>query len=177
MRASLRTRRPASAARLSGRAGLLPATVLTAASLALAACSGGGSHGSHASATSGQGTPRLTVSSAFLPQPVGDLAAGFLVVKNTGTGADKLLSVTSPVSDEVSIHRTVDNRMVDAKSFPIPAGGELDLERGGNHVMFMDVKQQLKKGQRVQVELHFQKSPPIKVTVPVEATNFDPGQS
>jgi periplasmic copper chaperone A len=156
--------------------GPLGLAIGTAACLALAACSGDPSPAAHAKAKAAAptGTPELKVSEAFVPQPVGNLAAGFLVVDNAGKGADKLLSVTSSVSDKISIHKTINNRMVEAKSFPIPAGGKLDLERGGNHIMFEDVKQPLKQGQNITVQLHFQKAPPITVTVPVKAANFDP---
>lgn len=145
---------------------------LAVLSLGLAACSGGSSGSAHAKASTG--TPKLKVTAAFVPQPVGDLAAAFFVVDNSGTGADKLVSVTSPVSNHISIHKTVDDRMVEAKFFPIPANGRLDLERGGNHVMFEDVKHPLKQGQHITVQLHFQKAPPITVNVPVKAPNYDP---
>ncbi|WTL50769.1 copper chaperone PCu(A)C [Streptomyces sp. NBC_01497] len=137
----------------------------------MTACSDGGgkpSAGSHS------GAPALAVSGAYMPQPVGDLAAGFLVVKNTGKGDDELTSVTSPLSDSVSIHKTVDDRMVEVKSFDVPPGGSLDLARGGNHIMLMGIKHPPKQGQSIELDLHFKKTGAIKVTVPVKAANFQP---
>ncbi|WP_143673041.1 copper chaperone PCu(A)C, partial [Streptomyces sp. b94] len=52
------------------------------------------------------GEPELKVVGAFMPQPVSDMAAGFLVVQNSGGTADRLTSVTSPLSDDVTIHET-----------------------------------------------------------------------
>ncbi|MBP0457474.1 copper chaperone PCu(A)C [Streptomyces montanisoli] len=169
------------------RAPLALASVLAAAGLTLTACSGGSSTAdakapaasTSASATPSAhtpagGKPHLTVSGAYVPQPVGDLAAAFLVVKNTGGGDDTLTSVTSPVSGEVSIHKTVNDRMVEVKSFDVPAGGTLDLARGGDHIMMMGVKKPLEQGQRIALELHFRKSGAIKVTVPVKAANYQP---
>ena len=117
--------------------------------------------------------PELKVTGAFMPQPVGDMAAGFLVVRNSG-GTDRLTSVTSSLSDQVTIHETRNRTMRMATSFEVPAGGELDLERGGNHIMFTKLKQKPEQGETVSVELHFEKADPIKVDVPVMATTHNP---
>ncbi|WP_405389701.1 copper chaperone PCu(A)C [Streptomyces sp. NBC_01102] len=117
--------------------------------------------------------PELEVTGAFMPQPVGDMAAGFLVVKNSG-GTDRLTSVSSALSDHVTIHETKNQAMRMVSSFEVPAGGELDLERGGNHIMFMDLKKQPKQGETVSVELHFEKADPITVDVPVKETTYNP---
>ncbi|MFC5801267.1 copper chaperone PCu(A)C [Streptomyces formicae] len=132
------------------------------AGLALAGCS------------SGSEEPELTVSGAFMPQPVGDMAGGFLTVTNKGDAADKLTSVTSPLSDDVQIHETKDQKMRQVASFDIPAHGELALERGGNHIMFMAIKQEPKVGQQVTVELHFEKADPITVELPVKDRTYNP---
>ncbi|MEU3044992.1 MULTISPECIES: copper chaperone PCu(A)C [unclassified Streptomyces] len=118
--------------------------------------------------------PELTVSGAFMPQPVSDMAAGFLTVENTGGAGDRLTSVTSGISDEVSIHRTEGGRMTEVESFDIPAEGSLDLERGGNHIMFMALKERPEEGDTVSVELHFETSDPITVDVPVKAATHNP---
>ncbi|MGW4232427.1 copper chaperone PCu(A)C [Streptomyces sp. NPDC004980] len=117
--------------------------------------------------------PELEVTGAFMPQPVGDMAAGFLVVKNSG-GTDRLTSVSSALSDHVTIHETKNQAMRMVSSFEVPAGGELDLERGGNHIMFMDLKKRPKQGETVSVELHFEKADPITVDVPVKETTYNP---
>lgn len=117
--------------------------------------------------------PDLEVTGAFMPQPVGDMAAGFLIVKNNG-GADRLTSVSSSLSDHVTIHETKNQVMRMASSFEVPAGGELDLERGGSHIMFTDLKQRPKQGETVSLELHFETADPIKVDVPVKETTYNP---
>ncbi|GGT76574.1 hypothetical protein GCM10010207_86630 [Streptomyces atratus] len=118
--------------------------------------------------------PELKVSGAFMPQPASDMAGGFLVVKNSGDTSDRLTSVTSPISDDVTIHETKNGKMRKVTSFEVPAGGQLDLERGGNHIMFMKLKQQPKVGEKVPVELHFEKADPIKVDLPVKETTHAP---
>ncbi|MFC8914387.1 copper chaperone PCu(A)C [Streptomyces sp. NPDC057116] len=118
--------------------------------------------------------PALKVDGAFMPQPVGDMAGGFLTVTNSGDAADRLTSVTSPLSDDVQIHETKNQKMRQVSGFDIPAGGELKLERGGSHIMFMAIKKRPKQGDTVEVELHFDKSDPIKVDLPVEAATHNP---
>ncbi|MGW8883361.1 copper chaperone PCu(A)C [Streptomyces sp. NPDC055749] len=118
--------------------------------------------------------PELKVVGAFMPQPISDMAAGFLVVRNSGDAADRLTSVTSPLSDNVTIHETKNQTMRMVSSFEVPAGGELDLERGGSHIMFMKLKQRPKQGEKVSLELHFEKAGPIKVDVPVKETTHNP---
>lgn len=120
------------------------------------------------------GAPELKVVGAFMPQPVSDMAAGFLVVQNSGGTADRLTSVTSPLSDDVTIHETKDQKMREVSSFEVPANGELDLERGGNHIMFMKLKQKPQQGEKVSVELHFEKADPITVDLPVKETTHNP---
>ncbi|MFF1645097.1 copper chaperone PCu(A)C [Streptomyces sp. NPDC058240] len=127
-----------------------------------------------AGCSSSDGKPELKVTGAFMPQPVSDMAAGFLVVKNSGGTSDRLTSVTSPLSDDITIHETKNQTMRMVTSFDVPAGGELDLERGGNHIMFMKLKQRPKQGEKVSVELHFEKADPIKVDLPVKETTHNP---
>ncbi|MFJ3905108.1 copper chaperone PCu(A)C [Streptomyces sp. NPDC090025] len=158
---------------MNRRTTTLSAAVALAAALALTGCSSADSDAAGSGAEQG---PALKVSGAFMPQPVMDMAGGFLTITNSGKSADKLTSVTSDISDDVTIHETKNQKMQEVKSFDIPANGELKLERGGNHIMFMELKKKPKQGEKVGIELHFEKSGPIKVEVPVEAPNHNPKQ-
>ncbi|MFE5595025.1 copper chaperone PCu(A)C [Streptomyces sp. NPDC056549] len=149
---------------MTRRTTALSAAVALAAALALTGCS------------SEDTEPKLEVSGAFMPQPVMDMAGGFLTIKNDSGAADKLTSVTSPLSDDITLHETKNQKMQQVKSFDIPANGELSLARGGNHIMFMELKNKPKQGEKVSIELHFEKSDPIKVDVPVEAPGHNPQQ-
>lgn len=143
-------------------------TVAGAALLSLVALAG------CSSADAAEDEPQLKVTGAFMPQPVSDMASGFFTITNSGGAADKLTSVTSDISEEVTIHETKDQKMREVKSFDIPAGGELSLDRGGSHLMFMGLKQKPEQGQRISVELHFEKTDPIKVDLPVKETTYNP---
>lgn len=155
------------------------ALALTGA-LALGACSSDSdSDTGSASAgedSAGEGSaPRLKARGAYVPQPVmADMAGAFVIIENSGGKDDKLVSATSDLADEVQLHETRNQQMQQVKSMPVPAGGELELASGGNHLMLMDLHRKPVKGDRVALELRFEKSDPIKLTVPVKATHYTP---
>ncbi|MFJ9408956.1 copper chaperone PCu(A)C [Streptomyces sp. NPDC101393] len=141
----------------------LAAAVTLTAGLALAGCD------------SADSAPKLKVSGAYMPQPVTqDMAGAFFVIKNTGGTADKLTSVTSDLAKDITIHKTVGNKMEEVPSLEVPADGELRLARGGNHLMLMGLKNKPVEGDKVTVELHFKTAGPIKVDVPVKSAGFEP---
>lgn len=132
--------------------------------LALGACSTG--------AADGDG---LHVSGAYMPEPaLPDLAGGFLVVENHGDQDDTLTKVTSELAASVEIHRNSGGTMQRIDSLPVPAGGELALSRGGDHLMFHELDRKPEKGDTVRVTLHFTHHDPVTVTVPVKAPNHNP---
>lgn len=153
-----------------GRA--LPATVALVGALLLSACGSDSPQGEN-DETWQHGS--LTVGSAFVPEPVNTkMAGGFLVVHNEGDQDDKLVGVTSDLSDDVQLHETVDNRMRQVESLQVPANSELELSRGGDHLMFMDLKRKLSEGDTVTVELEFERSDSIEVEMPVKARTHQP---
>ncbi|MCX5377126.1 copper chaperone PCu(A)C [Streptomyces sp. NBC_00091] len=156
----------------------LAAALSLTAALAISGCSSSGSDsgsdsGSGAGAKSSDAPeaakPTMTVSGAFMPEPVNDKMAGaFMVIKNDSKTADKLVSVTSPLSDDLQIHETKDQKMQQVQSMDVPANGELKLTRGGNHIMFMGLKNQPKVGDKITIELRFEKADPVKVELDVK---------
>ncbi|MEW2137443.1 copper chaperone PCu(A)C [Streptomyces sp. NPDC005409] len=125
------------------------------------------------SGCSGDSQPEMTVSGAFMPQPVNDkMAGGFMVIKNDSAAADKLTGATSPLSDDLQIHETKDQKMQQVQSMNVPANGELKLERGGNHIMFMGLKSTPKVGDKVTVELRFEKAGTVKVELDVKERTY-----
>ncbi|WP_326589204.1 copper chaperone PCu(A)C [Streptomyces sp. NBC_01294] len=125
------------------------------------------------SGCSGDDKPEMTVSGAFMPQPVnGKAAGGFMVIKNASGTADKLTGATSPLSDDLEIHETKDQKMQQVQSMDVPANGELKLERGGNHIMFMGLKSAPQVGDKVTVELRFEKAGSVKVELDVKDRTY-----
>jgi len=116
---------------------------------------------------------QLSVGSAYMPQPVSDMAAGFLDIANKGGAKDELTSVTSDVGP-VSVHETVGQAMEEVQSLDVPAHGQLVFKSGGNHLMFDKLKHTLKQGDNVTVKLHFAKSGPLTVEMPVKSATYNP---
>ncbi|GGQ72210.1 copper chaperone PCu(A)C [Streptomyces pilosus] len=143
---------------------LTAAALAVAGALTLAGCGGSGGSG---------GGADLSVDSAYMPQPVSDMAAGFLTITNDGDTGDRLTSVTSDLG-EVTVHETVDGAMQEVEALDIPAHGSLVLESGGNHLMFEQLKQRPKQGQKVAVELRFDRSDPVTVEIPVKPATYTP---
>ncbi|WP_406457471.1 copper chaperone PCu(A)C [Streptomyces sp. NBC_01622] len=138
-----------------------PVAVLTGA-LVLTGCGG-----------SDDAKAQLSVGSAYMPQPVSDMAAGFLDIANKGGAKDELTSVTSDVGP-VSVHETVGQAMEEVQSLDVPAHGQLVFKSGGNHLMFDKLKHTLKQGDNVTVKLHFAKSGPLTVEMPVKSATYNP---
>ncbi|MDV9170702.1 copper chaperone PCu(A)C [Streptomyces sp. W16] len=138
-----------------------PVAVLTGA-LVLTGCGG-----------SDDAKAQLSVGSAYIPQPVSDMAAGFLDIANKGGAKDELTSVTSDLGP-VSVHETVGQSMEEVTSLDVPAHGQLVFKSGGNHLMFDKLKHTLKQGDNVTVKLHFAKSGPLTVEMPVKSATYNP---
>jgi periplasmic copper chaperone A len=142
---------------VSRRAPALALAVTAALTLMLASCSS-------------PAAPSLAASGAFIPEPVSEsVAGGFLVLTNSGGEDDTLTGVTSDLAETVELHETVDNAMRPVESFPVPAGGTLELTRGGNHLMLRGLSRKPEPGEEIALELHFEKSDTLILHVPVEA--------
>jgi copper(I)-binding protein len=149
--------------------------VLTALALALTACGASDSNGSGSADRTGGADARLSVRSAYMPQPVSDsLAAGFLTVVNDGGSTAWLTSVTSDAAESVTVHKSVDGRMEETNRLAVPAHGRLLLATGGNHLMFEKLTHRLEEGETVSVRLHFAEGAPITVRMPVKAATYRP---
>ncbi|OWS71036.1 copper chaperone PCu(A)C [Polynucleobacter campilacus] len=100
-------------------------------------------------------------------------AGGFMKIENKGSGADQLISASSPVAGEVQLHEMAMEgnvmKMRQVKDIPVPAGGSVELKPGGLHLMFMNIKAPLSAGESVLVKLKFAKAGEVEVKMPVNA--------
>ena len=102
------------------------------------------------------------------------VAGGYLVIHNRGSSPDRLIAVNAGVAGRSEIHEmaTRDNVMT-MRHLPdglvIPANGSVALKPGSYHLMFMGLKQPLKKGEKFQGTLTFEKAGTIAVEFAVEA--------
>ena len=100
--------------------------------------------------------------------PTAQAGGGFLVITNTGTTADRLVSARSAVAGRTEIHEMkMDGNIMRMreleKGLEIPPGATVTLKPGGYHVMFMGLKEPLKQDTRVPVTLVFEKAGSIDV--------------
>ena len=109
--------------------------------------------------------PQIEVSGVWgrpSPMTAGN-GATYLLIENTGSEDDRLISATSDVSEVVELHdMTMDDGVMKMfhveEGYVIPAGGSVELKPGGKHVMFIGLHDKLEVGQIVTVELEFEKS-------------------
>ncbi len=87
-------------------------------------------------------------------------AVGYLMLTNNGDEDRSLLKITSPVSDEVTIHRSSIDSQGMARMWPVAKlklepGETVKFEPNGLHVMFGDLKKGFKAGDKVPLTLQF----------------------
>lgn len=106
------------------------------------------------------------------PSPAGvDVAAGYLTIANGTSAVDRVLSVTSPRAERVEIHEmAMEGAVMQMRPVPqleIPAGQEIRLAPGGMHLMFYGVTEPFAEGQEIPVQLHFETTGAVDVSLPV----------
>ena len=115
-----------------------------------------------------------TISDAWVRPAMGPdrPAAGYMVITNTSSQADALLSVSTPGASSVEIHETATDAsgMMGMHPIPrleVPAGGTVKLEPGGYHLMIMGLTRPLEVGQKVELELVFERAGTVVVEADV----------
>lgn len=102
------------------------------------------------------------------------VGAGYLVVENRGSTADRFISVSADFAGRTELHEMAVTDGV-MRMRPLASGVEIapgmtaKFEPGGLHVMFLDLKRPLEKGERVKATLHFEKAGAVEVVFVVEA--------
>ena len=117
----------------------------------------------------------LLITQAWRRQtPSGAKVAGaYLTIENKGTTADRLVSGSTDIAGRFEIHEMAMDGGV-MKMGPLDAGLAIDpgktvkLAPGGFHVMLMDLKSQLKQGDKVPVTLQFEKAGKVNVSLDVQ---------
>jgi periplasmic copper chaperone A len=102
------------------------------------------------------------------------VAGGYVAVTNTGSATDRLLGGSSEIAGKVEIHEmAVNNGVMTMRGLPegveLKPGAKLELKPGGYHIMFMDLKRQLKEGEKVKGTLSFEKAGAVPVEFSVQS--------
>jgi copper(I)-binding protein len=99
------------------------------------------------------------------------VGAIYFSVKNAGSTADRLLSVSTPVAGKVELHesRSVNGvmEMRQVTSVECPAGATVKATPGGLHVMLLGLAAPLAAGSDFSVSLHFRDAGVLTLKVPV----------
>jgi uncharacterized protein YcnI/copper(I)-binding protein len=102
------------------------------------------------------------------------VAGGYLTITNKGSASDTFVGGTSDIAGRIEIHEMAMEGGV-MKMRPLNAGLEIkpgqtvELKPGGFHMMFLDLKRQLKQGETVKASLKFEKAGTADVTFNVGA--------
>jgi len=102
------------------------------------------------------------------------VGGGFLTITNSGKEADRLVGGSSSVAGKLEVHEMAMEgdvmKMRALKSgMEIKPGDTVTLKPGGYHVMFMELKQPLKAGEKFKGTLEFEKAGKVDVEYTVEA--------
>jgi uncharacterized protein YcnI/copper(I)-binding protein len=154
-----------------------PAPALRISADATVAQAGGGHH--HHGASAGADTFKvgdITVAAPWTRATPGGakVAGGYLKVTNNGAAADTLIGGTSDIAGRVEVHEmTMSGGVMRMRplndGLEIKPGQTVELTSGGYHLMFMDLKRQLKQGETVKAALQFEKAGKVDVTFSVGA--------
>jgi copper(I)-binding protein len=101
-------------------------------------------------------------------------AAMFMIIKNSGSTADKLIKVQTDVARMSQIHLSEMDAngvasMHEVDGVEIPAGGSVAFKSGSYHIMLMGLQSELKPGDTVRLTLTFEQAGDIIVDAPVKA--------
>lgn len=103
--------------------------------------------------------------------PAQKATGAFMELKSKNGAA--LVSAASPVAGTVEIHEmAIENNVMKMRAIPkldLPAGKAVQLKPGGYHVMLMDLKQPLKKGETVPITLSVEGKDKAVKTLEVKA--------
>jgi copper(I)-binding protein len=97
----------------------------------------------------------------------------YLKLQNGGSGADKLLSASTPAAERVELHSmSMDGdvmRMREVGAIEVPPAQTVELKPGALHLMLVGLKAPLQAGTRVPLTLRFQQAGEVKVELAVQA--------
>ncbi len=114
--------------------------------------------------------------------PVAPVAGGYLTLTNDGDIADRLISISSPLSDRVEIHEsTVSDGVASMRpvqiGIEIGSGETVELQPGGMHIMFLKPSRPLKDGERFAATLVFEQAGAIDVEFAVQNMGARPASA
>ena len=101
------------------------------------------------------------------------VAGGYFTIINKGSAPDRLLSISSDISEKAELHEMgVKDGIMTMRpvsgGLEVPAGAKVALAPGGYHLMFIGLKRQPKQGEKFGAKLTFEKAGTVDVEFAVE---------
>ena len=97
--------------------------------------------------------------------------AVYMTLRNDGTGADSLVSASTPVADRTEIHTHIHESgmmmMRQIEKIELIAGAEARLEPGGLHLMLFGIYSPMTEGKQFPMSLRFENAGDVEVMVSV----------
>lgn len=116
----------------------------------------------------------LEISGAFARAtlPGAPVGGAYVTITNEGTGADTLISASSPAAGVVGLHSMgMEGNVMKMASLPqgiaIPPGATVAMSPNGYHMMFEHLSQPFIEGKTVPLTLTFAKAGSVEIQVPV----------
>lgn len=105
--------------------------------------------------------------------PGAKVAAGYLSVRNSGSQPDRILGASSPAAERVELHIQVREgdilKMREVKSVEVLPGRERMLRPGNLHVMLVNLRKPLVRGESIPLTLRFERAGEIAIELEVQA--------
>jgi periplasmic copper chaperone A len=105
--------------------------------------------------------------------PTAGVAAVYLWIANSGTKADALISISSPIAAKAQMHSSTMTQgvmqMRPVEALELPPGMTIKIEPGALHIMLQGLKQPLEAGAAFPMTLEFRDAGMLVVQVPVKA--------
>lgn len=107
------------------------------------------------------------------------VAGAYFKITNTGTTPDRLLGGSTPVAGRFEVHEmSMDNGVMKMRpvqgGLEIKPGESVELKPGAYHVMMLDLKQPLNKGDHVKATLNFEKAGSVDIEYSVVGVGETP---
>lgn len=100
-------------------------------------------------------------------------AIGYMTIKNNGTAPDRLVGGSIDAADRFQLHAmTMEDgvaKMRELSDIEIKPGQTIEFKPGGSHVMFVNLKRPLSKGEHVSGTLVFERAGKVNVEYSVES--------
>ena len=99
-------------------------------------------------------------------------SAAFFVIKNNSDKDIAITSANSDIAEKNELHTHIKEnkmmKMMKIEKLVVPAKSSLELKSGGDHVMLIGLKKELKAGDEISLELSFSDGDKKEIKVPVK---------